>query len=135
MERLVTRSRYKSFARSPLVAALALCLAGALAYASRGVYTTYQESTRRLAEAEKEYARLATHKQQVESAVARLSTEDGFADELRTRFRAVRPGEEVAIVRVGDDVINTLPAVVVAAPVIVENNWWQKVWGWVSDVF
>jgi len=55
-------------------------------------------SASRLDTIEKDYQKLDTYKTELENRINYLSTTEGIESELRTKFRAVKEGEQIAVI-------------------------------------
>jgi cell division protein FtsB len=90
------------------------------------MYMTYREAARLRADYLVEHDDLAARQADLEASTRELRTERGQEVELRNRYRAVRPGEQMIVV-VGDDV----PIPEQNKPSFFENMgiWWKELWG------
>lgn len=69
-----------------------------LLHATYGVYKKEKLTRISLAQIELERSSLDIRYQKLEKSVAYLQTDEGVESEIRNKFRAVKPGEQVAII-------------------------------------
>lgn len=67
-------------------------------HATYGVYKKERITRINLEQVENEKANLDHRYQTLEKSVAYLQTDEGVESEIRNKFRAVKPGEQVAII-------------------------------------
>lgn len=90
------------------------------------MYGTYREASRLRGEYQAERDDLAVRKEHLAESTAELGTERGREAELRNRYRAVRPGEQLIVV-VGDEI--PLPPEDKPGFFAKISLWWQGLWG------
>jgi len=120
---------WKKIISSPFIFVGLLILFIFLTKAVWGIREKNALSNSRLSSAQSELQRLETHQKDLTTQIDYLSTERGIEAELRTKYRAIREGESVAVI-VDDD--QTASAVESASTSIVNNN---KKNGWLDKVF
>ena len=81
-----------------MVLVLTIILFVILARAAWGMYDKARGSERRLAQAEAELKRLEERQSELSGRINYLSTDQGVEAELRTKYRAVKEGESVAVI-------------------------------------
>lgn len=86
---------------SPLVMVGLIVLFVLLLRGVRSIHEKASLSAEKLKSAELELAKLQDHERDLSSQIGYLSTEQGIEAELRTKYRAVREGESVAVI-IGD---------------------------------
>jgi cell division protein FtsB len=69
-----------------------------LAHATFGVYQKAALTRENVLQIEKEKYDLDSRHQTLEKAVAYLQTDEGIETEIRRKFRAIKPGEQVAVI-------------------------------------
>lgn len=97
-------------------------------FSLRGVYKVYQKETMSreyLERAQNELKKVHDREESLANSVQYLKTSQGIDAELRTKFRVVKEGEEVAVI-VGAPTEATTTSTQVAAPVGI----WQKIKNW-----
>ena len=92
------RSKWRAFVSSPFTLVAALVLLGFLAKAAWNIYGKAQLSQRRLDQAQSEIDKLTASQADLSAKTADLSTEAGIEAELSEKYRAVAPGESVAVI-------------------------------------
>lgn len=92
------RSGWKRFFSSTLALIGAFVLFVFLAHATWGVYQKSRQSGDKLSEAQAEYDKLQTHQRDLSDKVSYLSTDEGKEAEMRTKYRAIKEGESVAVI-------------------------------------
>lgn len=92
------RMSWKVVQSSPLYLFAVLVIFGLLVKASLSIHKKAQLSDLRLNQAMNELSKLEQHKIELQGRVAYLSTEQGVESEFRTRYRAVKDGESVAVI-------------------------------------
>ncbi len=90
-----------------------------LARATWKVYKKEQITRHNLNQVADEYKRLEERELAIKSSVDYLQTDKGVESEIRSKFRAVKPGEQVAII-INDEVKKPVPPPI-------EKTFWQKV--------
>lgn len=115
----------KKFALSPLVLVGLLFVLGLAIKATWSIYHKTVIETEKLSQASAELARLEVQKKDLEEEVKRLSTDQGIEAELRTKYRAVKEGESVAVIL---DNNNTAAAINTAttSPNNADTSWLGK---------
>ena len=94
------------------------------------MYMTYREASRLRADYRAEYDDLSARQADLKTSTEELGTERGREIELRNRYRAVRPGEQLIVV-VGDEAQALPPERASFFAKI--SAWWQGLWGMHSD--
>lgn len=87
----------KALYSRPVIFLLFIVLAF-LIHATWNIYKKQQISKIDLQEVKKESDGLALREAHLKDAVAYLNTDEGIEAEIRSKFRAVRPGEQVAVI-------------------------------------
>ncbi len=106
---------------SPLALVAALIVFVLLARATWGVYEKASQSAQRLAEAETELDKLKQHQDDLSRKVSYLSTDQGVEAEIRTKYRAVKEGESVAVIVDTDQTASAMNATSTA-----KVGWWGR---------
>lgn len=112
---------YERIAASPLALFVALLVMGLLGKAAWNIHQKEVLTEQKLHEANDQLAKLQDSQADMSSKVAYLSTDDGIEAEMRTKFKAVKNGESVAVIV--DDTNQS--AAVVAASTTESTGWWQ----------
>ena len=89
------RKRLRS---SPVILIVAVFVFALLFKAVWGIYGKSGASAAKLSQAQTELARLKVQEEDLSERVNYLSTEGGIEAELRTKYRAVKEGESVAVI-------------------------------------
>jgi cell division protein FtsB len=92
------RSVIKIILSSPITLVLAGILFIILAKAAWNIYQKADESAAKLSEADAGLAKLEDRQADLSAQVGYLSTPAGVEAELRTKYRAVKDGESVAVI-------------------------------------
>jgi cell division protein FtsB len=90
--------RPKSLFFSPFVLVAAVVVSGVLLRAALSLHHKAILSGAKLAETQSEYDKLQAHGAELEKQVGYLSSDDGVESELRSKYRAVKSGELVAVI-------------------------------------
>lgn len=88
----------RKFMYSPLVLIAMLVLFLILVSGVWGVYSKARISRLNLEREKTELAKLAVRQQKLSTSIEYLKTEQGVEDEIRTKFRAVKDGEKIAVI-------------------------------------
>ena len=88
----------RKFMYSPLVLIAMLVIFLILVSGVWGVYNKARISRLNLEREKTELAKLAVRQQKLSTSIEYLKTEQGVEDEIRTKFRAVRDGEKIAVI-------------------------------------
>lgn len=92
------RSSIRKILASPFVLFFVLIIFTILARATWKVHQKEMLSSSKLAQTQGELERLKTRQIELENQLGYLSSEEGVEAELRTKYRAVREGESVAVI-------------------------------------
>lgn len=119
------RSKLRMILSSPAVCVAALLLLFFLAKGAWGIHSRAVDSAARLEAARTELAELEATRSLAAAQTARLSTESGIKAEVREKYRAVEPGESVAVI------VDTAPQKPVATSTAtssepVRKSWWRR---------
>ena len=118
-------SSWKRFTSSPITLLVLFVLLLILAKTTSNIHEKADLSAAKLETAQLELDKLEKHRQELARQVDYLSTEQGIEAELRTKYRAVREGESVAVI-VGEETIT--PEATTTVPINSEEiSWWGKV--------
>lgn len=112
--------------RSPLTIIVACIILIVLIKATYSIHQKAVVSDAKLAQARVELVKLQARNNDLDSQVSELSTDQGIETELRTKYRAVRDGESVAVIT-GDA---GQAAATVEASTTVSVGWWHGLWSW-----
>ena len=116
------RSGWKRFVRSPFTIIGAAIILVVLARATWSIHEKAVSTAQRLADAKAELIKLQAHGDDLSREVGYLSTDQGVEAELRTKYRAVKNGESVAVI-----VDDENAAAVAAASSTPAIGWWQRI--------
>ena len=119
------RSQGKRFNifRSPITLVVAAIVLVVLAKATWSIHQKVLVSATKLTQAQAELNKLQSRQQTLSAEVSRLSTDQGIEAELRTKYRAVKEGESVAVIL--DD---SNAAAIATASTTEEVGWWHSLW-------
>lgn len=84
--------------RSPLALIAVFIVFAVIAKATWSIHQKAVISEAKLSEAQGELTKLQVRQSDLQSEVSSLSTEQGLEAELRTKYRAVKDGESVAVI-------------------------------------
>ncbi len=112
--------------KSPLAMAIICVILFVLIKATWSIHQKAVVSDAKLARARVELVKLQARQKDLDSQVSELSTDQGIETELRTKYRAVRDGESVAVIT--GDVGQT--AATAGASTTVSVGWWRGLWSW-----
>ncbi|MEA2715192.1 MAG: hypothetical protein QOG91_220 [Candidatus Parcubacteria bacterium] len=118
----------KRFLASPFLLAGLLIILIILARASANIRDKAFLSAQRLAQAQTDLGKLEARQKELETQVGYLGSEQGIEAELRTKYRAVKEGESVAVIVDADQTAAALSASSTpVAPASPRTSWWQKI--------
>lgn len=115
------RSPWKRYLASPLALILSFIVFILLARASFSISQKSTLSASRLAQARVEFEKLKSRQDDLSSKVGKLSSDGGLESEIRSKYRAVKDGESVAVII--DDSKSTSTATT-SAPI--KKGWWGR---------
>ncbi len=98
MKEFERKKKVKKIMYSRTVIFLLFLLFIFLLHATYGVYKKEKLTRINLAQIELERSSLDIRYQKLEKSVAYLQTDEGVESEIRNKFRAVKPGEQVAVI-------------------------------------
>ena len=112
---------------NPFVTIIALTLLFFLARAAWNVHRSAASASVRLSQAKAEQSTLEAEQKDLSVKIDGLSTPSGLESELRTKYRAVKEGESVAVI-VKNDQATSSSAVMSTASVQSASsaNWWDR---------
>ena len=116
------RPLYERIAASPVALLAAVVLLFVLARAAWNIHEKAVASGEKLSEENAELAKLEQNQNELSSKVAYLSSDEGVEAEMRTKFKAVKDGEQVAVI-----VDNQAAGVAEATSTGPVLSWWGKV--------
>lgn len=119
---------WKKFISSPFTLVVIIVLFLILTKAVWGIREKNTLSVSRLEEAETELAKLEAHQKDLANQIQYLSTEQGIESELRTKYRAVREGESVAVIVDDNQTANVSSSSLTSTSPNNQNkeNWFKK---------
>lgn len=92
------KKKIRKMMYSPIVLVLLFVMFGISAKGLWGVYTKEKLSRENLEKEQMELARLESREKILASSINYLKTEQGLENEIRTKFRAVKENEKVAVI-------------------------------------
>lgn len=125
MRELREKQKFKNALYSLPVLVLCLLAVILLARGAGSILLKERESAQTLETLEEKNAALKVRHEELKGEVARLGTEEGILEEIRSKFNVVRPGEHLAIV-VGAEV-----RAATATPSALKRGWawFTGLWG------
>ena len=117
--------RFKLF-ESPITLVVGLCVLVVLTKATWSIHQKVLASAAKLEQARAELDKLKTREADLSKQVSYLSSEGGIEAELRTKYRAVKEGESVAVIV--DDGHQT--ATIENATSSDTTSWWHSILNW-----
>jgi len=91
-------SLWKRYVYSPVTLILILIVFVILVRATWKMNQKVSASSLRLAQAQVEFEKLETRQGDLSTKINKLSSEDGLKSEIRSKYRAVKQGESVAVI-------------------------------------
>ncbi len=113
----------RKFIYSPSVLVVLFIILLLLLRAVWGVYTKQQISANYLGREEREYNKMISRQKELAAAVEFLKTDKGVESEIRTKFRAVKDGEAVAVI-IDEDAPTSTPIQATSTP-----SFWKRIVG------
>jgi cell division protein FtsB len=120
------RSPWKRYMSSPLALILSIILLIFVAKASFGINQKSAMSASRLAQAQTEFNKLKSRQDDLSNKVGHLSSDGGLESEIRSKYRAIKEGESVAVIV--DDVKAPSSTTITASVVDTKQSFWSRVW-------
>lgn len=120
-------SRIKRIANSPITLLFFVIFCFFLAKATFNVHRKASLTDTKLLQAQAEFAKLESRKDVLANKVSTLSTDEGIESEMRTKYRAVREGEFVAVIV--DDKDKSAPT---TTPPTESTSWWRRLLSFVG---
>jgi cell division protein FtsB len=114
------RSSWKKYLASPIALVLLLIAFGILVRATWNLSSKATAGSARLAQAQTEFGKLEQRKNDLAGKVGKLSSDEGLEAEIRTKYRAVKEGESVAVI------IDNEKAAAIEATTTVQIGFWAK---------
>lgn len=102
-------------------------LTGVLILLASGVWGVYKKNELSIENFEKEkmeLAKLTARQKNLASSIEYLKTEQGIENEIRTKFRAVKEGEQVAVIIDNEQIASQTP------PSSPKRSKWSAVFHW-----
>ncbi len=115
---------WKVILSSPITPVILFIVLAFLAKATLSIYSKARVSQNRLVEAQAELGKLQARQADLAHKVDYLSTDQGVEAEMRTKYRAVKEGESVAVI-----VDNTAAAAAIQASSTPQIGWWGRLLG------
>jgi uncharacterized protein YlxW (UPF0749 family) len=84
------------------------------------------ESNSRLRSTNVELTKLQAHQNNLSNKISYLSTEQGIEAELRTKYRAIREGESVAVIVDVDQASSSLSHASTSEQIVSDLSWWKR---------
>jgi len=118
------RSIWQRIIRSPLLNILLAVFVVVLVKATWSIHAKALESSVKLKEAQAQYHKLEDHQADLSNQINYLSTDAGVEAELRTKYRAVKEGESVAVIVDPDSATaDSGNAIASSTP-----SFWSRIW-------
>ena len=118
------RSSWKKYLASPVALAILLIAFGILVRSTWNINQKANAGAVRLTQAQIEYGKLEDRKNDLSGKVSRLSTDEGLEAEIRTKYRAVKEGESVAVL------VDSELAAVAYASTTLKVGWFSSLLHW-----
>jgi cell division protein FtsB len=122
-------SSWKRFISSPFTLVAVIVLFLFLTKAVWGIREKNTLSVSRLELAQAELTKLESHQRDLAEQIRYLSTEQGIESELRTKYRAIREGESVAVIVDDNQTASVIDASSTVMNKVDEKSWFKKVLG------
>lgn len=120
------QSVWKKFISSPITLLGFLVLFFFLFRAAWSVHEKAVLSELKLKTAQIELSKLEAHQRDLSNQIGYLSTEQGIEAELRTKYRAVKEGESVAVIVDNDNVANVSTIIATTTATTTESAGWGR---------
>jgi cell division protein FtsB len=85
------------------------------------------DSNSRLRSTNAEFMKLQAHQNDLSNKISYLSTEQGIEAELRTKYRAIREGESVAVIVDEDQASSSLTHASSSQQTDSNISWWRRI--------
>lgn len=119
-------SSWKRFISSPFTLLAVIVLFLFLTKAVWGIREKNTLSVSRLELAQAELTKLESHQRDLAEQIRYLSTEQGIESELRTKYRAIREGESVAVIVDDNQTASVIDASSTVMNKAAEKSWFKK---------
>lgn len=120
------RSIWKKIIASPISVVVLVVLVFVLARAVFNIYNKAQLSENRLAQAQAGLSNLTQRQKDIAGKVEALSTDQGIEAEIRTRYHAVKAGEQVAVIVDDSQTANVRNAATSTSAATSSPSWWRR---------
>ncbi|MBX4206221.1 septum formation initiator family protein [Candidatus Parcubacteria bacterium] len=127
MKELRDKQKFKNALYSFPSLAILVVLAFLLARGAAGIVVKERESARTLEALQASNASLTARQESLEEDVARLRTDEGIVEEIRSKFNVTRPGEHLAIVVLEKSKATSTGAGAFAG--------WKRGWAWLVGLW
>lgn len=85
------------------------------------------DSNSRLRSTNAEFMKLQAHQNNLSNKISYLSTEQGIEAELRTKYRAIREGESVAVIVDEDQASSSSSHASTSEQIANDLSWWKRI--------
>jgi cell division protein FtsB len=119
------RSPWKRIITSPISCTVLLIVLFFLAKATWNIKEKAELSSLKLTQAQTELAKLKDRQTELSVKVARLSSEEGFEAEIRSKYPAIREGESVAVIIEEDSQLANASGASTTED-LNKKGWWRK---------
>ncbi len=126
------RSIWKKILYSPTVLFILIILFVLIGRSVWNIYSKTDISSAKLEQSRNELLKIQQRKADLEARISRLSNDDGLEAEIRSKYRAVKSGEKVAVI-VDENNPTTTPDKATSTVKVEESSFFEKLFGWLSD--
>ena len=117
------RFNFRKMVSSPVTIVILLILAFILGRAAWNMHRNEEATAERLSQAQAGLEQLEGQQASLSQAISSISTDQGMEMELRAKYRAVLPGESVAVI-----IDNSPTTSATDTPASIQNmSWWGRV--------
>ena len=120
-----TKKRFRVM-KSPITIILACIILAVLIKATWSIHKKAVIADTKLVQAKSELAKLQARDQDLQLQVGYLSTDQGVEAELRTKYRAVKDGESVAVIMDDSQPAAAIEASSSSSSSTVGVSWWRR---------
>jgi cell division protein FtsB len=98
MREFQAKKRFRKIVNSKIIVVGLLVLLVFMLQATWNVFKKQQDSAANVSEASRELKKLEDRQQLLETEIARLSTDAGIEEEIRSKFSVLKPGENLIVI-------------------------------------
>ncbi|MCC2630698.1 MAG: protein of unknown function with transrane region [Candidatus Paceibacter sp.] len=118
MREFQAKKRFRKIVYSKAIVAGMIVMLAFMIHATWKVFQKEKESAANVVDASRQLEKLETRQELLDSEIARLSTDEGVEEEIRSKFSVMKPGEHLIVIvdKKGSTTVEVQP----------QESWWGK---------